>query len=68
MTQKVLKNDVMVYNMENNLKIYKEIFLVTVLDKINNDGIENHQISKINNAEKHRNITKWRTIEFFCEI
>ena len=68
MTQKVLENDVMVYNMENNLKIYKEIFLVTVLDKINNDGIENHQISKINNVEKHRNITKWRTIEFFCEI
>ena len=68
MTQKVLENDVMVYNMEDNLKIYKKIFLVTVLDKINNDGIENHQISKITNVEKHRNITKWRAIEFFCEI
>ena len=68
MTQKVLENDVMVYNMEDNLKIYKKIFLVTVLDKINNDGIENHQISKIANVEKHRNITKWRAIEFFYEI
>ena len=67
MTQKVLEIDVMVYNMTNNPKTYKKIFLVTVLE-INNGGIENQQISKITNVEKHRNIRKWRAIEFFCEI
>ena len=66
MTQKVLEIDVMVYNMTNNPKTYKKIFLVTVLE-INNGGIENQQISKITNVEKHRNIRKWRAIEFFCE-
>ena len=57
MTQKVLEIDVMVYNMTNNPKTYKKIFLVTVLE-INNGGIENQQISKITNVEKHRNIGK----------
>ena len=32
MTQKVLEIDVMVYNMTKNPKIYKKIFLVTVLE------------------------------------
>ena len=57
----------MVYNMTKNPKIYNKIFLVTVLE-INNGGIENQQISKITDVEKHRNIRKWRAIEFFCEI
>ena len=67
MTQKVLEIDVMVYNMTNNPKTYKKIFLVTVLE-INNGGIENQQISKITNVEKHKNIRKWEAIELFCEI
>ena len=66
MTQKVLEIDVMVYNMTNNPKTYKKIFLVTVLE-INNGGIENQQISKITNVEKHRNIRKWTAIELICE-
>ena len=66
MTQKVLEIDVMVYNMTKNQKTYKKIFLVTVL-KINNGGNENLQISKITNAEKHRNVRKWRAIEFFLK-
>ena len=41
-------------------KIYKKTLLFTVL--------ENQQISKITNVEKHRNIRKWRAIEIFCEI
>ena len=36
--------------------------------KINNGGTENQQISKITNAEKHRNKRKWRSIDFFGEI
>ena len=32
LTQKVLENDVMVYNMAKNPKIYKKIFLVTVVE------------------------------------
>ena len=32
MTQKVLEIEVMVYNMAKNPKIYKKIFLVTVLE------------------------------------
>ena len=64
MTQKFVEIDVMVYNMTKNPKIYKKIFLVTVL-KINNGEIENQQISKISSVEKNR---KWRAIEFFCEI
>ena len=64
MTQKVLEIDVMVYNMTNNPKICKKNFLVTVLE----NGFENQQMSKITNVEKHRNIRKWRAIEFFCEI
>ena len=60
MTQKLLKIDVMVYNMTKTPKIYKKILLATVL--------ENQQISKITNVEKHRNIRKWRAIEIFCEI
>ena len=66
MTQKVLEIDVMVYNMTKNPKTYKKIFLVTVL-KINNGRNENLQISKITNAEKHRNVRKWRAIEFFLK-
>ena len=60
MTQKLLKIDVMVYNMRKTPKIYKKILPVTVL--------ENQQILKITNVEKHRNIRKWRAIEIFCEI
>ena len=52
----------MVYNMTKNPKIDKKIFLV------NNGRIENQQISKITNVENHRNIRKWRVIEFFCRI
>ena len=66
MTQKVLEIDEMVYNMTKNLKIYKKIFLVIVLENYNGE-IENQQISKITNAEKHRNIRKWRAIKLFCE-
>ena len=32
LTQKVLEIDVMVYNMAKNPKIYKKIFLVTVVE------------------------------------
>ena len=32
MTQKVMEIDVMVYNMTKNSKIYKNIFLATVLE------------------------------------
>ena len=64
MTQKVLEIDEMVYNMTKNLKIYKKIFLVIVLENYNGE-IENQQISKITNAEKHRNIRKWRAIKLF---
>ena len=32
LTQKVLETDVMVYNMAKNPKIYKKIFLVTVVE------------------------------------
>ena len=67
MTQNVSEIDVMFYNMTKNPKIYNKIFLVTAL-KVNNGGIENQQISKITNVEKHRNIRKGRAIEFFCEI
>ena len=67
MTQNVSEIDVMFYNMTKNLKIYNKIFLVTAL-KVNNGRIENQQISKITNVEKHGNIRKWRAIEFFCEI
>ena len=66
MTQNVTEIDVMFYNMTKNPKIYNKIFLVTAL-KVNNGGIENQQISKITNVEKHRNIRS-RAIEFFCEI
>ena len=31
--------------------------------KINNGGMENQQISKINSVEKDRNIRKWRAID-----
>ena len=67
MTQNVSEIDVLFYKMTKNPKIYNKIFLVTAL-KINNGGIENQQILKITNVEKHRNIRKWRSIEFFCEI
>ena len=67
MTQNVSEIDVLFYKMTRNPKIYNKIFLVTAL-KVNNSGIENQQILKITNVEKHRNIRKWRTIEFFCEI
>ena len=65
MTPKVLEIDVMVYSMTKNPKIYKKNFLVTVLE---NGGFENQQISKITNVGKHRNIKKWRAIEFLCQI
>ena len=67
MIQKVLEIDVMVCNMSKNPKIYKKSFLVKSF-KINNCGVENQQILKITNVERHRNIKKWRAIEFFCEI
>ena len=35
--------------------------------KINNGGIENQQITKITNVEKHRNIRKWKVIDFFVK-
>ena len=66
MTQNVLENDVMVNNMTKNPKIYKKIFLVIVLENYNGE-IENQQISKITNAEKHRNIRKWRAIKLFVK-
>ena len=64
MIQKILKTDVMVYNTTKNPKIYIEFPQLQSL-KINNGGIENQQISKITNVEKHRNIRKWKAIEFF---
>ena len=67
MTQKVLKIDVMVYNMTKNPKIHKKIFLVKVLE-VKNSETENQQIPKITNVEKRRNVGKWRAIDFFCEI
>ena len=67
MTQKVLKIDVMVYNMTKNPKIHKKIFLVKVLE-VKNSETENQQIPKITNVEKRRNVRKWRVIDFFCEI
>ena len=48
-------------------KYIRKIFYLQSL-KINNGGIENQQISEINNVENHGNIRKWRAIEFFCEI
>ena len=36
--------------------------------KFSYGGIENQQIWKIANMEKHRNIRKGRVTEFFCEI
>ena len=67
MTQKVLKIDVMVYNMTKNPKLHKKIFLVKVLE-VKNSETENQQIPKITNVEKRRNVRKWRAIDFFCEI
>ena len=67
MTQNVSEIDVLFYKMTKNPKIYNKIFLVTAL-KINNGGIENQQILKITNVEKHSNKRKWRAIEFFCEF
>ena len=64
MTQKVFEIGVMVYSMTKNRKIYKQILLVTSFN-INKGDIENQQISKITNVEKHRNIRKWRAIYFF---
>ena len=43
MTPKVLEIDMVVYDITKNPKIYKKIFLVTVLE-VNNGGIENQQI------------------------
>ena len=57
----------MVYNMTKNPKIYRKIFQLQFV-KINNGGNENHQICKITNVEKHRNIRIWRAINFFCKI
>ena len=50
MTQKVLEIDVMVYNMTKNPKIYKKIFLVTVLKmkmlKLKITNLENNQCAE----------------------
>ena len=66
MTQKILEIDVMVYNMTKSPKTYKNVFPSYSLQKINNGGIKNKQISKINNVEKHKN--KRKQLNFFCKI
>ena len=58
MTQNVLEIDVMVYNMTKKPKIYKKVFLPTVLDQL---------ISKITNLEKHRNIRNGEQLKFFVK-
>ena len=67
MTQKVLDIDARVYNMTKNPKIYKKIYKKVTVLEINNVEIENQEISKITNVEKHRNIRKWTAIAFFVK-
>ena len=67
MTQKVLEIDVMIYDMTKNSKIYKKIFLVTVLENKKwwnwkSPNLENNQRGEAQKYEKMENY--W----IFCEI
>ena len=63
MTQKVWKLIWWSITWQRIQKYIRKLSLLQPL-KINNGGIENEQIAKITNVEKHRNIRKWGAIEF----